>query len=90
MEGDNKKNESERDRKVRELLYDSLSQGRRISEIVESMEKMTSKVIIGEFAISRSLFSEGKIWIEHSSGEAGEFDKKLFEKTIQKFYDKHF
>ena len=52
----------------------------------------TPRIIIGEFTISESSTSKdnSKIWIEHQSGEGGDFSKKDFEKVLETFYNINF
>ena len=48
----------------------------------------TPRVQIGEFSISRQ--GTAKIWIEHTSGEGGEFREDDLENLIRNFYEKFF
>lgn len=52
----------------------------------------TPSVKVGEFTLSRMNSDEDceSIWIEHESGEGGEFQENQLEKVIAEFYDKHF
>jgi len=48
------------------------------------------EITIGEYKISHSEINEDKIWIEHSSGEGGEFSKEDFEALVKEFTMKIF
>lgn len=49
-------------------------------------ERKNARVYIGKFKIMNP--KNGKIWISKDDG--GEFDEKLFEQHIEKFYKKYF
>jgi len=51
----------------------------------------TPQIIIGRLTISEMNIPAGEsVWIEHESGEGGEFRKDLLEPVLQKFYDENF
>jgi hypothetical protein len=45
-------------------------------------------VRIGDFVLCKQ--SEGKIWIQHDSGEGGEFSEDSLHASLKKHYDEHF
>lgn len=47
------------------------------------------KFAIGDYTLYPAI-NEGKIWIQHISGEGGEFPEEDFVKAIEDFYAKHF
>ena len=49
------------------------------------------RIVIGDYEISSMISAkEGRVWIEHKSGEGGEFSLEAFEKVIEKFYNDNF
>lgn len=60
-----------------------------ISESALKQEKQPS-ITIGEYTISMSIHNKENIWIEHESGEGGEFSLKLFHQNITEFYIRNF
>ena len=56
----------------------------------QKRKKMSGKVTVGDYTISKSVNNKDRVWIEHSSQEGGEFSMKLFEEVIKSFYNKHF
>jgi len=50
--------------------------------------QLLGNLILKKFRIQH--YSDGKFWITHNSGEAGEFDIDKFEDVIQKFYEDNF
>lgn len=48
----------------------------------------TPKVQIGKYSLSSQ--GKGSVWIEHESGEGGEFREDDLEVLIHAFYGKHF
>lgn len=55
---------------------------------LSGMYNETPRVQIGEFSISRQ--GTASIWIEHTSGEGGEFREDDLENLIRDFYEKFF
>lgn len=43
---------------------------------------------IGEFTLCQQ--SEGKIWIQHDSGEGGEFSEAPLAEYLKKYYEENF
>ena len=52
----------------------------------------TDSVTIGKFTISRQDpdGEDRSVWIQHESGEGGEFQDSAFEKAIEEFYKANF
>lgn len=46
-------------------------------------------ISIGEYTLSPGM-AKGRVWIEHKSGEGGDFDPEKLEVVIKKFYTENF
>ena len=54
---------------------------------IERYDKMP-QIQVGKYSISSD--GSGKMWIEHESGEGGEFLEDLFVEYVEAFYNRFF
>jgi hypothetical protein len=59
---------------------------------MSAKKTIVQRLDLGRFTIIKPGPSRqpGKIWIEHRSGEAGEFSEVLLKKEVSRFFRKHF
>jgi len=79
---------------LNEKYKDTNKYCRLCNKITKTLRKDIPVVEIGKFILYRPnkniTSSKNTIWIQTETGEGGEFDIKLLEKVIEKFYRKHF
>lgn len=57
------------------------------AEAVQALQP--THIQVGDFSISPGI-EKGRVWIERSSGEGGDFRIETFEAVVRKFYNDNF